>query len=799
MLRAARVAAMSGTVLLLTFWCAHAATGEITPPAGTEPNIGIAKQWWPEMSNKWTVVGWKDHILRFNVLHNGTIINHASWMGRLRAPHPDPNCMFYFRPATTPGDFYALPAGVGPIKEDRQVVQGWKDSETPVLWSEWQYRGQLIRQEVFAHTPGGQELKRGNEPLFAWVRLYVHYTADGVPVPDNTGMGIQINYPSFNLSMTRAWTLAWLQEGSKYRRELSADLPGYDRQKGFRVLEPDGRVLIGVPPGQNCEVALRPKSPTENDSLLHIGWQGKTVKHVDVLIPMMPMDRDIFDRELALGREAAFREAEAYWKSKPETAATFRVPEDYVNQLIRRTVQSSVVTSERDPETGTYTMLTGGMGYGVGTWATPVSLTMAGTYLPMGRFDVVERYLQGVKKSQGAVVPPGDGFRQHPGYLSLPANVQVVPWLPDHGSLLWLISQHVLLSGDKAYADEWTPVILKACEWIRYARRIEHKGLPGVMPAAGASDDESRVQSVWTDAWIYKGLVTAVKALKATGHPRAAEFEQEAKEYKAAFQKAFRAKLEQMPTWKGPDGKERRLPPTQLTKEQDWQLRHLFYLDTGPLTLVFGGLLDAGDPVMKDSLLWFREGPPARMARFEHDLEHMPFLYHEVSSWEICYSWNIFHSWQLNDRNRFLEGMYSMLAGGYSQQTFSACEERGGMLATTNWIPAVLHLRNAVIDDEIREDELHLLRICPLAWLRTDSQAQFVNMPTCYGPVTLKASLKDGGKTLQVFLSAKLRSNPHRIVLHIPPVPGLSKVVVNGKPVAWDRAARRTLVPPAAL
>ncbi len=56
-----------------------------------EPDINIAKTWWTDMPNKWTVVGWKDHILRFNVLHNGTIINHASWMDRMRKPYPDPN------------------------------------------------------------------------------------------------------------------------------------------------------------------------------------------------------------------------------------------------------------------------------------------------------------------------------------------------------------------------------------------------------------------------------------------------------------------------------------------------------------------------------------------------------------------------------------------------------------------------------------------------------------------------------------------------------------------------------------
>ncbi len=771
----------------------QAAAPSSGPP---EPNIEIAKTWWTEMPNKWTVVGWKDHILRFNVLHNGSIVNHASWMDRLRGPHPDPNCMFYFRPATTPGDFFALPEGVGPVKEDGQVLQGWNGSETPVLWSEWQYRGQLIRQEVFAHVPGGQEVKRGDEPLFAWVRLYVHYTADGVPVPDQTGMGIQINYPSFNLHMNKNWTLAWIPRNSKYPRDIRADAEAYDPQKGLRVVEPDGRVLIGIPPGQDCTAAFKPKAPTELDSLLHIGWQGKAVRHVDVLVPMMPMDRETFDRELSLGRDAAFREAEAYWKRKPATAATFNVPEDHVNQFVRRVLQSSVVTSERDPQTGTYTMLTGGMGYGVGTWATPVSLTMAASYLPMGRFDVVERYLQGVKDSQGKSVPPGDGFQPHEGYLSLPSNVQVIPWLPDHGSLLWLVSQHVLLSGNKAYMDEWTPVIVKACDWIKYARAIPHHGVQGVMPAAGASDDETRVQSVWTDAWIYKGLTTAVRALKAAGHPRAAEFAREAAGYKEAFQKAYRQKHAQMAMWKGPDGKMRRLPPTQLSKEQDWQLRHLFYMDTGPLTLVFGGLMDAADPIMKDSLLWFREGPPARMARLEHDLEHMPFLYHEVSSWEICYSWNIFSNWRLNDRHRFLEGMYSMMAGGYSQQTFSACEERGGMLATTNWIPTILHLRNAVVDDEVRDGELRLLRICPLAWLKTDQESQFLNMPTYYGPVDLKVRLTGGGRTLAVSYVSRFRKAPERVVLHIPPVPGLKSVTLNGKTLKWDGKATQIVIAP---
>lgn len=371
----------------------------------------------------------------------------------------------------------------------------------------------------------------------------------------------------------------------------------------------------------------------------------------------------------------------------------------------------------------------------------------------------------------------------------------MVPWLCDHGALLWLISQHALLSGNQKFIEEWTPGIVQACEWIQYARSIpKDPWIKGIMPPAGYSDDESRVQAIHSDAWIHKGLVTAVQLLKTIHHPRAAEFAREAQEYQSAFQKAFQEKLSRMPTWTGPDGKQRHLTPMFLSKEQDFQLRHVFYLDVGPLLLVWGELLKAEEPAMRDTLLWFREGPPARMARLELDYNHMPFLYHEVSSWEICYSWNLFHSWQSADRAKFLEGMYSMLAGGYSQQTYSVCEERGGMLATTHWMPTILHARNSVIDDQVAEGELHLLRLAPLAWLSTDREATFENMPTLYGPVTLKAQLQADSKTLNVTFKPQFRSQPDRVVLHVPPVADLKRVVLNGKPLRWNKRSPTILV-----
>ena len=72
--------------------------------------------------------------------------------------------------------------------------------------------------------------------------------------------------------------------------------------------------------------------------------------------------------------------------------------------------------------------------------------------------------------------------------------------------------------------------------------------------------------------------------------------------------------------------------------------------------------MEARDPLMQDACAWFREGPQHKLYRPDASCWQVPVLIHEMSSCEPCYSWNIFHSWQLGDRERFLEGMYSLFA-----------------------------------------------------------------------------------------------------------------------------------------
>ena len=94
-------------------------------------------------------------------------------------------------------------------------------------------------------------------------------------------------------------------------------------------------------------------------------------------------------------------------------------------------------------------------------------------------------------------------------------------------------------------------------------------------------------------------------------------------------------------------------------------------------------------------------------------------------------------------------------------------------------------LRQSVIDDQLTPGELHLLRLVPQAWVSSKEETVFANMPTEYGPVDLKWRLSPDGKQIDVTFAGRWREKPAKVVLHAPPpVAGVTRVVVNGEPVA---------------
>jgi hypothetical protein len=273
-------------------------------------------------------------------------------------------------------------------------------------------------------------------------------------------------------------------------------------------------------------------------------------------------------------------------------------------------------------------------------------------------------------------------------------------------------------------------------------------------------------------------LLAAVRFLQRIHHPRAEEFAREAAAYREDFLRAIRAAAKQMPEWTDGDGRTHHLVPTALPNGGDTKFP--FYLDTGPLFLVYGGLMNADDELMRSVLHYFRAGPNRRT----YDLAgawHQPIcLQHEISSCEPCYSWNVFHPWQTGDRVKYLEGMYSLLTGAMSRRTAIGCEHRGGVSGTLFSVPLPIELvRLSVIDDQLEPDRLHLLRLVPLAWLSADRPTVFERIPTEFGPVTLRFQLEENGRRLRVTFEPQFRHAPQLISLHVPPLDELSEVAVG--------------------
>jgi hypothetical protein len=758
-----------------------AATLMTATAAAQEPDYQTACRWWTDLPNVITPVGWRDHLHRFNVLYDGTILP--------RPPKKPPRFDGEDDPVSQGVQltFISSPEGVvpprregddqdhpiAPLDSPRTGDQGWTVDAAPVLWTRWKNAdgGIELRQLVFAHMEGGGESETGVEPMYAWIRL------ENSSPGQRAGFLIKLNAPHLQWNMLEAKNMILRPAKATYPRGL--------RFENNRIVEDDGRIRLGVVGGGD-NVRFIPRGELHpRDSYLHVALAPSG--HVDLLLPMIPADSAPFEHEQSLGRDGALAQANAFWSSKPATAASIHTPEPQLNAAIEHSVRLTRMISLTVPATRERTLISGSMVYSL-LWITPTSMASHMLLDPLGWHDDVEKYLEIHRANQGKVKAPGPQFPQHPGYFGVPVPIDSgYQWLTDHGAVLYTASRHGLISGDEQFTARWTEPILRGCDFIRDCRRLAREApqAAGVMPAASASDKLDPIQSFWSDAWNYKGIATAARLLRRIGHSRAEEIQRDADDYKAAIVAALRAKAAHMPKWKDRSDRERTLVPMSLALDEKngYGIDHPFYLDTGPMFGVWAGVLAADDPLMRDAADFFREGPhvPASEQLFVWD--KTAYLLHEMSSAEPCYSWNVFHSHALGERERYLQCMYSLFAGALSRQTFISCETRGGITENVFTNPLAVDLvRLAVVDDELEPDvALHLLRFAPLAWFSDKEETRFENMPTDFGPLTLKWQLLDGGKALGVEYAARFRVAPKSIALHVPPLASLTQVTVNGE------------------
>ncbi|HTL15717.1 MAG TPA: hypothetical protein VL793_00690, partial [Patescibacteria group bacterium] len=73
----------------------------------------------------------------------------------------------------------------------------------------------------------------------------------------------------------------------------------------------------------------------------------------------------------------------------------------------------------------------------------------------------------------------------------------------------------------------------------------------------------------------------------------------------------------------------------------------------------------------------------------------------------------------------------------------------------------------------------------PLAWLAPGGKGVFRSIPTEHGPLSLTTRLSTDSQKLMIEFEPRFRREFSRVWLHIPPVPGLKEVRLNGQKV-WS-------------
>jgi hypothetical protein len=751
-----------------------------------EPSVREALRWWAPQRQVWTPVGWKAHLFRFDVFYNGTMICQPA----VALPVGDP------KPYLHPYD--GKDFQITPVMPDRGVIppmptaahylhqgdfgvgiQGWQeDKDTPVLWTEHRRQeGLVLRQSVFAHLRGAPEVRTALEPIYSWTRFSVEQVSEVRP-PSSFTFVLRLSkaYIKHRVDPPEQREAFIVMEVQPSAAPLETTLKLDQAGDVARIIDDAGNVRMSV----DGNATLTEAGGIYDLQIVIDARRGATV---DVLVPMLPQPAAEFDAELALGYDGALAEAETYWAKEPASAATIRTPEPYVDQFFRRSVQLTQIITEKSPDTGLHTFLTGSYGYDM-LWSTPTSMVTHMFLDLLGYRDVVASHLELFLGVQGTVDPPGEAYTHfsRDGFLATPTQLQPFHWLSDHGAILESAAQHALLSRDQEFIDRWTEPIVRACEFIQRACQYDdHPAVPGLMPPAQANDTEVVQQAVSIQGWTYRGLRSAVQLLQRIAHPRAAEFAQLADSFRTAYAAALREAAASAPTWTDPNGVQQPILPSKFYgPESPWPDLEAF--DGGALISVWAGLLPADDPLMTSYLEFFRVGPnTANFDPAHHTALDRVVLDHEQSSAEPCYSWNIFHSWQLGDREHFLEALYGLLTGAISPDTFISGEHRHGMYGLVCTQPLITWAaRHAVIDDSLAAGELHLLRLCPLAWISADSETVFDQMPTQFGPLSLRFRLSPDGKTLNVTHTTSWTETPTRITIHRPPLPGLDHLIVNG-------------------
>ena len=443
--------------------------------------------------------------------------------------------------------------------------------------------------------------------------------------------------------------------------------------------------------------------------------------------------------------EAARRRAEQFWTDGRLPYDRIRVPDPGIQALLDSSIRN--IYQAREIRNGLPAFHVGPTCYRMLAIVDGSFLLEAVAYL--GRAEEARAGIQYLLSFQR----PDGGF----GGLS-----QGSRYWKESGIVLWAVTRHARLTGDKAWLEGVWPKLEHAVAFIHKLRqrasadpKAPHYGLiPPGFSDGGLAGDISEYTNVY---WTLVGLRAVIEAAHWLGkEEQAVGWQHEYDDFYATFRRAADRDMRT-----DPQGN-RYLPITmlnagnQLPQRAQWAFCHAVFP---------GKVFAADDPLVRGNMAMLKA------------TEREGMVY--GTGWAAEGIWGYFgsfyaHAWLwLGDGPKAAQVLYAF--ANHASPLLAWREEQalqgkgyfpvGDM--PHNWASAefIRLVRHLLILE--RGGELHLLEGMPAAWAKPGAVTRLKDMLTDFGPMSLQVLVAADGKTAQVRVESPTRNRPQRIVLHL--------------------------------
>ncbi len=729
----------SHSVFLLSFSLLIA----VQLPAHTvEPSYDQAVVRWPDMRRPIAFLGCKNHPFEFGVMWNGDI---SATPGELLTEAD----RRLFTKIKEEAALLSFSIGERPDFEHRRDDDGSTEpslleGDLPVSEIKMKSGNSVLLEEALAvDSLGSGNAASWDSPVFLRLRFKVIEPGSGAPA---IHLWTQVASDRMVYAMNARRNVRIPFVAPKYPYDLHTVGPDLVDETGRIVLAASkpGRYYARL---QNDQTSVGLIETGMGANLCEFEIPRRAGETLDLILPFSPADAASLSRLRGISYDQSRTSVITFWKAEEARGMQVDVPDAQLNRLWKYTVPLSFITADTYPN-GDHVLKTSPHHYEA-YWPTPMSLNLV-DLIERGYLTESKSFLEPFLDTSRYSPVPSSSAWSNTGYISGPREHLAIPWTGDHGAILWAASEYYLMSRDQGFLKQWLPAMIKGVEWIADERshtRLQGGPDAGLMPAArgfdGGSDDQ---HLVWIDAWMYRALASVTEVLQAVHHKDAERWAHERDDYRECFQAAYRKHVERTARWKDSLGELVPFIPWSFEQTDPTRL-HIFYIDCGPMFLGVAGLLNANDPIMTLAMKWLNEGPNAGSADPDWtEFANTPTLRYEMSSVEPCYSWNVYLRFLRNERDKFLEGFYSLAAGSVSRKFMGGDEHRDGIqdLPTMNSV-IDNHLRNMLVFENEGGKGVDILRNSPSAWLHAGKDIRVGDALTDVRGSELSGSLKRQG------------------------------------------------------